>query len=113
MRRNAGKPKEPPRYHAQSDYRWAIDLAARLNGDAQLVNLYMRWMEARIRHIVARHWYKIEALAKALLDRRELTGKEATAVIRDGAQAIANVRAQQVVKYRLIAQPATAAPDRR
>jgi ATP-dependent Zn protease len=66
---------------ATSDLRGATDLAARIAGRDELP-AYMKWLTVRTRNMVKRRWAAIDALARELLVREEMSGADATALIR-------------------------------
>jgi hypothetical protein len=61
---------------ANSDEAIAAELLLRLHGEERERNCAFKYLEARARNLVNRHWRMIEDLAKALLERQSLTGKE-------------------------------------
>jgi ATP-dependent Zn protease len=69
--------------HATShqDYQNAADLATRLCGSDESVNALLRWVGVCARDLVRTRWPMIELLAKALLTRRTLNGRQVREVI--------------------------------
>lgn len=66
---------------AASDMHAANDLALRIVSDEECYP-YMRWVRVRTRRLIMRRWPAIEALAQELLVREQMTGVEATKLIR-------------------------------
>ena len=54
----------------------AAELLLRLHGEERERNCAFKYLEARARNLVNHQWRMIEALAKALLERQSLSGKE-------------------------------------
>jgi hypothetical protein len=70
------------RFGATGDDPSAFDILCRLHGEDEAQLVY-RWLALRARHLVKHSFARpgIEALAKALIERRELSGTEARKVI--------------------------------
>ncbi len=66
------------RLGADGDVPTAFDILCRLHGDDEAQLVY-RWLTLRARHLVKHNFARpgIQALAKALIERRELSGTEA------------------------------------
>jgi ATP-dependent Zn protease len=66
------------RYHADHDWRQAIDLLSYLVGSNKELEAYLRLIDIRARAFVetAPRWIQINRLAQNLLDRQTLTGPE-------------------------------------
>ena len=78
------------REHAPARHNWAggasdrheaTVLAGRIVGDEEL-GPYMKWLMVRTRQLVKSRWPAIEAMARELLVREEMSGAAATALIR-------------------------------
>jgi hypothetical protein len=65
---------------AHSDYREAGDLICRVY-DGKVAATYWAYMEARTEALVERQWAPIKRLARALLERETMTGREILAVL--------------------------------
>jgi len=76
-------PRSCRRHHPQADYAKAVDYAiAMCGGDRQEAELLIAWVAKRTRRLVRGLWWgKIEAMAKAVLKRGEMTGAEVAAVL--------------------------------
>jgi hypothetical protein len=74
--------------HGSNDIRQVIDLLFRLNRLDEDMTFY-KAMEKRTNDFVETHWSIIERLAKRLIERRSLTGDEATAEIIAAGAAVA------------------------
>jgi ATP-dependent Zn protease len=57
-------------------------LLLRLHGEEKERNCAFKYLEATARNLVNHHWRMVEDLAKALLERQSLTGKEVRDVLR-------------------------------
>ena len=66
---------------SHDDYRNAMDMASRLCGSNESVGALLRWMWVQARDLVTVHWSFIEAVARALLARRRLSGQEVREII--------------------------------
>ena len=78
------------RHQAASDYQSAKEVLMRLHGDAEKECFHAyRYLRARARNFVhdQRNWRLIQDLAKALLERRSLTGDEVNKVCRESVLA--------------------------
>ncbi len=64
-----------------SDRTTVTHLAHSLGGNEEITNAYMRLWDAQTRAVLDLHWSRVEALAEALLEKRELTGDEAVRVM--------------------------------
>lgn len=66
------------------DVTTAFDLAGRVMGDMEGVNVYMLWMKYQTKALLREPWHRaaIEALAAALLERRELGPQQVRRIIR-------------------------------
>ncbi len=69
--------------YSNSDYHHAVDLLSCIAPEPDELGAYVGWIEIRARNFVRRDdmWAAIEALAAALLDRREIPGKEIKPII--------------------------------
>ncbi|MHA1554171.1 MAG: hypothetical protein ACTSU0_07150 [Alphaproteobacteria bacterium] len=85
------EPKRFRIYHAQGDWYEAINLLSYLTDDDEVLSAHFKLIDLRARKFVAVpfNWMLIENLAAALLDRRQLTGKEVRAVLVDSANSAA------------------------
>ncbi len=63
-------------YHSRSDRQKVIHLASYVGGEGQLLETYLRWMDLRTEGVVVRFWPVVKDLAKTLVTRRHMTGKE-------------------------------------
>ena len=72
---------------ANGDEAIASELLLRLHREERERNCAFKYLEARARNLANHHWRMIEALAKALLERQSLTGKEVRAVLAASFQA--------------------------
>jgi hypothetical protein len=72
---------------ANGDEAIASELLLRLHGEERERNCAFKYLEARARNLVNDHWRMVEDLAKALLERQSLTGKEVGDVLRASSQA--------------------------
>jgi hypothetical protein len=68
-----------------NDMHEALALAGRIIGDDELAP-YMTWLVARTRRLITSRWAAIDALARELLVREEMTGAAAAALIRRATQ---------------------------
>ena len=70
-------------YDGKSDYHEAIDLLSYIAFEREELGAYIRLIEIRARNFVGRPnmWAAIEAVAAALLDRREIPVKEIKSII--------------------------------
>ena len=75
------KPGTKARFGATGDAPEAFDILCRLHGEKEAQLVY-RWLTLRARRLVSHPFArpKIEALAKALVEKREMSGKEAKKV---------------------------------
>ncbi len=76
---------KPKRAHkdSKSDRQKAIWQATLIcDGDVAEADALYKWLEMRAHRLVVKHWPVIKALADALVDKHEMTGKEVHAVIR-------------------------------
>jgi ATP-dependent Zn protease len=73
------------------------DLLLRLHGEERECNSALKYLEARARNLVERHWCTIEDLAKALLESQSLTGKE----IADALRVSRSAQERQQVQARI------------
>jgi hypothetical protein len=67
---------------ANGDEAIASELLLCLHREERERNCAFKYLEARARNVVNHHWRMIEDLAKALLERQSLTGKEVRDVLR-------------------------------
>jgi hypothetical protein len=69
-------------FGARGDAPEAFDILCRLHGEEEAQVVY-RWLSLRARHLVEHNFAcpGIQALAEALVEKREMSGKEATKVI--------------------------------
>lgn len=74
-------PGRRPGAAAASDRGDALNLALRILSDDE-APAYMQWLMVRTRNLVKWRWPAIEAIAHELLLREEMSGAEATALIR-------------------------------
>ena len=83
-------PKRFRSYHAQGDWYEAMNLLSYLTNDDEVLMAHFKLIELRARKLIALPsvWSLIEAVARALLERRHLTGKEVRAIISDGMNAV-------------------------
>jgi hypothetical protein len=58
-------------------------VVSRIHGKGTVAQKYLAYMEARAAQVVNVFWIDIEAVAKALLERETMTGREIRAVIRN------------------------------
>jgi len=75
-------------FHGSSDLQYVINLLHRLNRLDDDMKFYNE-MQRRTEDFVETHWPIIERLAKLLIERRSLTGQEATAEIIAAGAAVA------------------------
>jgi hypothetical protein len=83
-------PKAIGSSQAHSDQAIAANLLLRLHGEERERTCALTYLKARARNLVNRHWQMIQDLAKALLERPSMTGKEVGDVLRANLQAEAN-----------------------
>jgi hypothetical protein len=78
------KPQSIRSWHASSDMKAAMDLLLRLHGHGDEATHAYGYLEARARNFVnhPQNWRMIQDLAKALIERRSLTGHEIEATLR-------------------------------
>jgi hypothetical protein len=72
-------PRSVRSYHHSSDYRRVEEILIRLHGEDKPERFAaFRYLKIRARNLVSRetNWVRIEGLAKALLERRTLSGDE-------------------------------------
>ena len=76
------KPGTKVRIGAKGDAPTAFDILSRLHGEDEAQFVY-RWLAMRARHLVEHNFARprIKALAEALIEKREMSGKEAFKVI--------------------------------
>jgi hypothetical protein len=74
---------------ANCDEATAAELLLRLHGEEKEASHAFRYLQARARNLVSNpiNWRRIEDLAKALLERQTLTGKEVKKVLAGSLQA--------------------------
>jgi hypothetical protein len=75
-------PRSWRHYHGESDHEKATDVILRLAAPGEHANTYMRLLRIEAKMAVNQHWAMIGALAAELIERRKMTGAEATAFIR-------------------------------
>jgi hypothetical protein len=77
------KPQSIRRYQTTCDYSAAADFLLSLHGEEKERNCASKYLQARTRNLVSNpvNWRFIQDLAKALLERQTLTGKEVNDVI--------------------------------
>ncbi len=63
------------------DYHSAMDMALRMTGNAKEAELYFAWLDERTASMVEAKWPLIEAVAKELLSREVLPGREVRRII--------------------------------
>ncbi len=70
---------------ASGDRRAAVDLASRLYWDEQVLSPFLGYVHAVAKNFVdsPRTWHDIRHVAKALLKKQKLTGREVVALIRE------------------------------
>lgn len=66
------------------DMRGAVDLASRMNGSAKQTGAYLDWLWIRTEESLQIWWVRLEALASALLERRQIPGEEARTIVLHG-----------------------------
>ena len=66
---------------ARDDYSKAADLAMYAAGSNDEVEALLRWLQLRAANAVCSRWCFIEAVAKELLERETLTGRQIREVI--------------------------------
>ncbi len=73
----------PAAWSSARDLTIAIELAARVMGDVEGVNEYMRWMKYQTKALLRVPWHRaaIEALAAALLERKKLGARQVRRII--------------------------------
>ena len=76
-------PKGFRSHHASDDWHQAIQLLSHLESDNEVVQVYYDMFELKARNLVASpvYWPCIEAVAEALLERRQLSGSEVKDII--------------------------------
>jgi hypothetical protein len=70
------------RVGASSDYEGASTVAVSTHGDDDVRDAFIRYLEAVGKALIDVHWYLVEALAAALLERETLSGVQVHRVIR-------------------------------
>ena len=75
------------RHHDAGDSGMAADLAMHLSGNDEMPNAYLRRWTAQTEAVLDKNWSRVETLAEALLEKRELTGDEALRVIEKAEKA--------------------------
>ncbi len=72
-------------YHGKGDWQYAIDLLSHLSGDDEILSAYFNLIDLQARKFVHLPWVWscIEDLAAALLEHKELTGKQVRSVIEE------------------------------
>jgi hypothetical protein len=77
------------RYQTTSDYSAAADFLLSLHGEEKVRNCASKYLQARTRNLVSNpvNWRFIQDLAKALLERQTLTGKEVENVLQASERA--------------------------
>ena len=78
-------PKSIRKHHAAGDYDSVKEVLMRLHPDAEKECFYaFRYLRARTRNLISNpmNWRRIEDLAKALLERRTLSGEEVDDVLK-------------------------------
>jgi hypothetical protein len=76
-----GAPRSWRYYHGSGDRRIAADLAIRLQSSAEIATAYIRYLDLRTKGLVHTHWWAVDLIARALLERDTLTGEEIAAMI--------------------------------
>jgi hypothetical protein len=69
---------------ASADYRNAADLVSYLVSNTEELKCYLAWLNVRAKNLIHSidTWRAVEALAHALLDKRQLAGREARRIYR-------------------------------
>ena len=64
-----------------TDNRIAQDIAMEICSDKE-INTFLRWLYIRTEEVLKMNWYMVEAIAKALLKKKQLSGDEVKEIIR-------------------------------
>lgn len=75
------RPSSARGWHGKGDYRTALDLTYELQGSAELCTAYLDWLQILTKALVDSNWQHIEAVARALLDKREVSGNDVVSII--------------------------------
>ena len=67
--------------HASEDYSQAISLAEHLLTGENELQPFLEWMYARTENLLRNNWKAVELVAEELIRHREISGKEAHAII--------------------------------
>ena len=72
------RPTSVRSYHAETDRTHAVDLMSYFVASDRELDAYLKWLQIRAEDFVESpvNWKMIEAVAKALMDRKRLTGGE-------------------------------------
>lgn len=81
-----GREPEMGEHGSVEDYKLAAKFAFRVGGDEEETTAYLTWLFIRTRNMVKndRVWFPITKLAGVLLERKEMSGREARKVWREG-----------------------------
>jgi hypothetical protein len=84
--------------HAQGDYHQAVDFLSYLSGSNEAVEAHLHLVELRAKELIEAdiHWAEIEALAAALLERKELSSTEVRQIIEESGRLYINQGAMAV-----------------
>ena len=69
-------PRSVRRYHAHSKHGAAADIALYLTASDDEAGAVLKWLEVRTRGLLQLRWPLVESLAKELLARDRMKGKE-------------------------------------
>ncbi len=81
-------PKGYRHYHGGQDHEWATDLLMHYTGSDEEVEAYINLLHVQTRQALDLPWVwtAVIAVAEALLDKGELTGRETRAIIQQAVK---------------------------
>ena len=79
--KRAGAPKAAVARGAALDQELAVDFASRVTGSAEEVEALLNWLAVRKRNLIEHHWHCVEAVSRALIERKTLRWKEVREII--------------------------------
>lgn len=94
-------PRSMRAWHSVGDYETAGSLALWLNGDGETASAYLKWLELSAAKLVASNWWLVDLMARELLERGTLRGKDIRPTIQSAIAAKVAERSKGAV-YRLL-----------
>jgi hypothetical protein len=92
-------PRSVRRGHSQDDFKRCVDILRIYAPDEEKrdVGSHYRLLCNWTAHLIEQHWHLVEAVAKALLERRELSGPQIRAVIHTANQKQPSINVQALL----------------